>query len=340
SHCGGCGRACSLANATSVCSAGACAVATCAPSFGDCDGNAANGCEADTRSAVAHCGACGAACPSAPRSVAVCAGGVCDALCTAGFADCDGVASNGCEVDTRTAAAHCGGCGRACPSGNTMATCAASACVIGACAAGFGDCDGSAATGCETSTSTSLAHCGACGRACTTGPNATAACAGGDCTAVCASNYGNCDGVVANGCETDLRTSAANCGACGRTGVEVCDGVDNDCDGLVDEGFSALGCVPLACTGAGLIQTIPDGCVNDGGGSAGGDSLQVYCSGGIARFCLSGEQCPWRSGLTTAPTVTCSRSGLASDFMARVSCSPWNGRTNYSCDSAGRIFFP
>ncbi len=271
----------------------------------------------------------------------MCAAGVCDALCTAGYADCDGDAANGCEVDTRTSAAHCGGCGRACPTAGTTSACAASACTITACAAGRGDCDGAVATGCETDTNTSLAHCGACGRACTTGPNATASCAGATCSAVCASHYGNCDGNVANGCETDLRTSAANCGACGRRGTETCDFTDDDCDGLTDEGFSASGCVSLACTGTGLIQTISDGCVaSDGGGSGRDDTLQIYCSNGITRFCLSGEACPWRTGAVTSDAVTCSRSGLASDFMARVTCQQWYARSNYSCDPSGRIFFP
>lgn len=33
---------------------------------------------------------------------------------------------------------------------------------------------------------------------------------------VCAVNTGDCDGVASNGCETDLRTSGAHCGACQR----------------------------------------------------------------------------------------------------------------------------
>ena len=46
--------------------------------------------------------------------------------CAAGFADCDGAAANGCEVDLGTAA-HCGGCGAACAAGQS--------CVMGECRA-------------------------------------------------------------------------------------------------------------------------------------------------------------------------------------------------------------
>ncbi len=61
-HCGRCGQACRFANATSVCAAGACAIGACAAGFGNCDGNAANGCEASLQGDSAHCGLCGRAC--------------------------------------------------------------------------------------------------------------------------------------------------------------------------------------------------------------------------------------------------------------------------------------
>lgn len=47
----------------------------------------------------------------------------------------------------------------------------------------------------------------------------------------CDDGFADCDGVVASGCEADLRTSAATCGACGNT----CGSCDRGaCDGLVD----------------------------------------------------------------------------------------------------------
>ncbi len=41
--------------------------------------------------------------------------------CSAGLTNCDGVASNGCEVNTGTDAANCGTCGNACGAGTTCA---------------------------------------------------------------------------------------------------------------------------------------------------------------------------------------------------------------------------
>lgn len=51
-----------LPNASgSSCTAGACVV-TCDPGYGDCDGNAANGCETFTDRNPVHCGSCGSSC--------------------------------------------------------------------------------------------------------------------------------------------------------------------------------------------------------------------------------------------------------------------------------------
>ncbi len=49
-------------------------------------------------------------------------------------------------------------------------------------------------------------------------------------TEVCDGHDNDCDGMVDEGVAND-------CGGCGRTPHEVCDGHDNDCDGSVDEGL-------------------------------------------------------------------------------------------------------
>ncbi len=272
-HCGRCGGACSLANATAACVAGTCGVATCNAGFGDCDGNAPNGCETDTRTNVTHCGACGTACAGAPNAVPACASGACALTCTAGFAECDGVAANGCEVDTRTSTTHCGGCGRTCNLANATAACAGSLCTVASCATGFADCDGMAANGCEVDTRVSAAHCGGCGRLCSFA-NAAASCAASACVlGACNAGFGDCDAMAANGCETDTRTTATHCGACGRVcslpnataacaaggcTVASCNAGFADCDGMSPNGCEVdtrtsdanCGACARACTGA------------------------------------------------------------------------------------------
>lgn len=47
-------------------------------------------------------------------------------------------------------------------------------------------------------------------------PNATATCVNGECPITkCATGFADCDGVLANGCEANLLTSATDCGSCG-----------------------------------------------------------------------------------------------------------------------------
>jgi hypothetical protein len=130
-HCGRCGNACPVrANATATCAAGACGIA-CNTGFADCNNNPADGCEVDTRTAAASCGACNNACPAPANATATCAASACGIACNTGFADCNNNPADGCEVDTRTSAAHCGACGMTCNG----------TCTAGACQA-TGDCRG------------------------------------------------------------------------------------------------------------------------------------------------------------------------------------------------------
>ncbi len=250
-HCGACGARCSVANATAACRNGRCAVGQCTAPYGDCDNDPANGCETDTQRTVSHCGACGTVCTAPSNATATCVGGTCGFTCAAGFADCDGNAANGCEVDTRTDVTHCGRCAARCNPPNAAPTCVMGECRVDFCADGFGNCDGNPTNGCEVDTRTSVSHCGACGTACTARDNAFPGCLGGRCVTSCVMGFQDCDADPSNGCEADLRTSTTHCGACGRgcaprngegacaagrCTLTRCDTGFADCDGNVDNG--------------------------------------------------------------------------------------------------------
>ena len=84
------------------------------------------------------------------------------------------------------------------------------------CSPGFLDCNGNSADGCEINTNTSASNCGSCGNVCVL-MNATAGCMNGICfVAGCNSPYLDCDGGLANGCETNISTDTNNCGNCGN----------------------------------------------------------------------------------------------------------------------------
>ena len=97
--------------------------------------------------------------------------------------------------------ANCGQCGNACRAADV---CSGGRCVLG-CPPGSSDCGGT----CINLSGNPL-NCGTCGNAC----SANQACGGGQC--LCTAGFASCDGVGANGCETDLRNNANHCGACGN----------------------------------------------------------------------------------------------------------------------------
>jgi len=119
----------------------------------------------------------------APKPVGTpCSNGVCDGVgncgCPAGTTDCNGVC-----VDTNSNVANCGGCGVVCTAPNAVPGCVNGQCVITACFAGFANCDGNPANGCETNVLTDVRNCGGCGHVCTCVMGAPV-CAQGVCTCV------------------------------------------------------------------------------------------------------------------------------------------------------------
>lgn len=235
--CGGCNTKCpttDVPNAVRSCNLGAC-VFDCKVGFGDCNGKPEDGCETDLTKSVEHCGACNGKCGPVANGQPSCVASVCKVSCTGLFGDCNGQYADGCELSLGSDVKNCSKCGAQCPNteNGEGPVCAAGSCNAGTCQVGFNDCKGSVA-GCETDVSSDTANCGVCGYKCGAVKNGTSKCDFFECTVgTCTAGFGNCFGGIADGCETDLNTTIAHCGSCG-----------NDC-GIVANGFP--GCKAGKC---------------------------------------------------------------------------------------------
>lgn len=217
-NCGGCCAACNLPNATATCVGGQCQIGSCNFGFFDCNGIAADGCEVNVQTNPQNCGSCGVVCPNPPNATAACLNGQCViGSCNAGFGDCNGLFSDGCEVNINTSVANCGACGDSCgPIANGTVACVNGGCAVGSCNSGFRNCDGVVANGCETNINNSVNNCGNCGIACPGVPNGFVACSNGTCViAGCSAGFANCNGQFADGCEVNTSNNTNNCGNCG-----------------------------------------------------------------------------------------------------------------------------
>jgi len=279
-NCGMCGHVCPSNNGTPACVDGFCVLA-CSPGFSNCNSNPADGCEYnDTGFGTdpANCGGCGVTCTPA-NGTGTCVGGMCGlGACNAGYSNCNNNAADGCEYNNTgfsTDENNCGGCGVHCAAGFV---CTAGSCVVSNCPAGFSDCNGLPADGCEYNNmgfGTDTANCGGCGIACSL-PHANGVCAGGACgIGSCVMGYSNCNGLPADGCEynnTGFSTDTANCGGCGvlcapANGVGSCSGGTcalascnpgfSNCDGMLANGCeynnTGFGTDTANCGGCGVL---------------------------------------------------------------------------------------
>jgi hypothetical protein len=143
-----------------------------------------------------NCGACNNVCPAAPNTTAGCQNSQCTVgTCNLGFADCNGIAADGCEINVFSDPSNCGNCGVVCAIGGT--------CSKGTCA-----CSGAAPDVCSGTCVNKLtdpSNCGLCGHSCNGGT-----CNGGICSAPPAcTTAADCHGAATDQCQINVCMAGA-----------------------------------------------------------------------------------------------------------------------------------
>ncbi|HVZ72011.1 MAG TPA: MopE-related protein [Polyangia bacterium] len=173
---------------------------------------------------IANCGTCFNIC-IAPNSDPQCVAGKCVYTCQGGFIDADKDPKNGCECVKTSDTEVCDGIDN--------------------------NCDGTVDEGFVFASDVN--NCGGCNKRCFF-PFANASCNSGVCTqGACLDGYYDRDPNVP-GCET----------ACQKTngGVEICDGLDNDCNGVVDDNPAAS---TITCKSMGVCAGTKTVCMGQRG---------------------------------------------------------------------------
>jgi len=223
----GCSACSSVPHGQATCFHGQCLVEVCSEGWHDANGLYQDGCEYACEVAGVeqcnevdddcdgltdedfnlsydpdHCGACGHPCPAPAHADPLCSGGTCYFQCQQGFYDNDGDPSNGCEAQS----------------------CQVSAGGQEICDLRDNDCDGLTDEGVTKDDPHSCGPlCADCSYEGAQGLCVDGGCVMGDCLP----GHFDLDRSPGNGCEYP----------CVPTGDEVCDGQDDDCNGLTDEGL-------------------------------------------------------------------------------------------------------
>ncbi len=272
-----------------------------------------------------NCNTCGNRCPTVPNGTGGCAASRCGVgMCNTGFQDCNGIASDGCEVGTTNDPAHCGSCAGQCTIPNGTPGCVNSTCTVATCTGAFKNCNSNPVDGCESDTNTDLAHCGSCITPCAPA-NATPACSSGTCRiASCNVGFRDCNAMVSDGCEINTNTDNMNCGGCGApcTGGRQCSAAVCACTGGTPDlcggactnsqtdaancGACGHSCLGGTCAGGACQPLVLYNITTGSGQGLAVDATSVYFTDGASGHLY---KCPL-SGCAGNPTVL--RSGLTS----------------------------
>ncbi len=327
-NCGMCGNSCVLPHAAGTCTAGECGY-ECLPGYHDLNGDlgsGGNGCEYG---------------PCFARN-----GGV--ELCNFADEDCDGFNDEG--IDTDTDVQNCGTCANICQALNAEPLCVGGSCTFGDCDPGYADV---------------LPGVPGCEYRCPENPPAA--------DESCDNIDNDCDGVVDElpivglggpctdpGFEmigdtgecafgiTECQFGTPTCvGYQGPTG-EVCDMLDNDCDGVADNGFDLQNDPRYCgdCTPCNLADAVP-GCsggvctilacrpgFTDADGMA-GNGCEYACNNTGPEICdgVDNDCDTLTDEALTPPGNFCAQAGPCAGTMP--TCSDCGGVTQWRCVYGG-----
>jgi hypothetical protein len=207
------------------------------------------------------------------------------------------------------------------------------------------NCDGTLTN--QPDTQTDVANCGACGNDCLAGAvHANRACVSGACQFTgCEAGWYDLDGNQT--CEYPCTFQAAQ---------ESCNGIDDNCNGVVDEAVvapsptqvcgvsanaGAAECttnVTVACVGGGWQCTFPAGVCGGPGGCSGTaetcDALDNNCNGQVNEtFAGYGTPCEAGSGLCrTTGTIVCNGPSATQCSASPAPCASLPGGCTEACD--------